>query len=177
MLQLLKLFGLMLGIGSLTFGGGYAIVGVLQNYLVDKLHWMTLSEFTSGLVIGQVTPGPLSTMVAYVGYKVWGVVGAIVATLGLLLPSFVSSIAIARVYDKIRHASWVPAITRGLSLAIVALLAGALATLIPKAIALPWLDPWTLLIAVATFIITGPWKKDPLLPFLGAAIIGALLYR
>lgn len=74
MLQLLKLFGLMFGIGSLTFGGGYAIVGVLQNYLVDKLHWMTLSEFTSGLVIGQVTPGPLSTMVAYVGYKVWGII-------------------------------------------------------------------------------------------------------
>jgi chromate transporter len=115
--------------------------------------------------------------VAYVGYKVWGVIGAIVATLGLLLPSFLSSIAIARVYDKIRHASWVPAITKGLSLAIVALLAGALATLIPKAISLPWVEPWTLLIAVATFIITGPWKKDPLLPFLGAAIIGALLYR
>jgi chromate transporter len=88
--------------------------------------------------------------VAYVGYKVWGVIGAIVATLGLLLPSFLSSIAIARVYDKIRHANWVPAITKGLSLAIVALLAGAL---------------------------TGPWKKDPLLPFLGAAIIGTLLYR
>lgn len=173
MMQLLKLFGLMFGIGSLTFGGGYAIVGVLQNYLVDKLHWMTLSEFTSGLVISQVTPGPLSTMVAYVGYKVWGLIGAIVATLGLLLPSFLCSVTIARVYEKVRNATWVPAITRGLSLAIVALLAGALTTLIPGAI----VDVWTILIAVATFIICGPWQKDPLLPFLGAAMIGALLYR
>lgn len=171
--QLIKLFGLMLGIGALTFGGGYAIVGVLQNYLVDKLHWLTLNEFTSGLVIGQVTPGPLSTMVAFVGFKIAGLIGALVATIGLLLPSFVCSVSIAKAYEKVRNAAWVPAVTKGLSLAIVALLAGALVSLIPGAI----IDVWTVLIAVVTFAICGPWKKDPLLPFLGAALIGALLYR
>jgi chromate transporter len=172
-LQLIKLFGLMFGVGALTFGGGYAIVGVLQNYLVDKLHWLTLNEFTSGLVIGQVTPGPLSTMVAYVGYKMAGVIGAAVASVGLLLPSFLSSVAIAKAYEKVRHAPWVPAVTKGLSLAIIALLAGALTSLAQQAI----VDVWTILIGVATFIICGPWKKDPLLPFIGAAIVGALLYR
>jgi chromate transporter len=173
MLQLLKFFGLMFGIGSLTFGGGYAIVGVLQNYLVDKLHWMTLSEFTSGLVIGQVTPGPLATMVAYLGYKMGGVSGAILGSIGLLLPSFIASVLIARAYDKFKSAPWVPAVTKGLSLAIVALLVGAIWSLVPKSL----FDPWTALIAAATFYICGPWKKDPLLPFVGAAVIGIFLYR
>jgi chromate transporter len=173
MLQLIKLFGLMFGIGALTFGGGYAIVGVLQNYLVDKLHWLTLNEFTSGLVIGQVTPGPLSTMVAFVGFKMAGVIGAAIATVGLLMPSFVCSVSIAKAYERVKQAKWVPAVTKGLSLAIVALLAGALVTLIPGAY-----QGWTsVLIALASFLVTGPWKKDPVWAFLGAAVIGALIYR
>lgn len=173
LLQLLKLFGLMFGIGALTFGGGYAIVGVLQAYLVDKLHWLTLNEFTSGLVVGQVTPGPLSTMVAYVGFKIAGVIGALIATLGLLLPSFISSITIARVYQQFKQAKWVQPAVKGISLAVVSLLAGALISLTKSAI----IDPWTVIIAVATFAICGPWKKDPLWPFIGAAVAGAILYR
>jgi chromate transporter len=171
--QLTKVFVLMFGIGSLTFGGGYAIVGVLQAYLVDKLQWMTLSEFTSGLIIGQVTPGPLSTMVAYLGFKMAGVTGAVIATLGLLLPSFISSVLIARAYDRFKEGAWVPAVTRGLSVAIVALLFGALWSLVPDSL----VDPWTVLIAAATFVVCGPWKKDPLLPFVGAALVGVLMYR
>lgn len=173
LLNLLKVFGLMLAIGSLTFGGGYAIVGVLQAYVVDKLHWMSLSEFNIGLVIGQVTPGPLSTMVAYLGYKLVGVIGAVVATIGLLLPSFVCSVSIAGVYNKVKNADWVPAVTKGLSLAIVALLAGALWGLAKSAI----FDPWTVIIAAVTFYFTGPKKKDPLVPFLVAAVVGMILYH
>lgn len=171
-LLLSKLFGLMFGIGALTFGGGYAIVGVLQAYLVDKLHWVTLSEFTSGLVVGQVTPGPLSTMVAYVGYKVGGLPGAILATLGLLLPSFLCSWAIARTYERVKQARWVQPAVKGISLAVVALLAGALLTLGKGAL----IDGWAVLIAVATFLVTGPWKKDPVLPFMAAAVVGVWLY-
>jgi chromate transporter len=171
----------MFGIGSLTFGGGYAIVGVLQNYLVGKLGWMTLNDFTTGLIIGQVTPGPLSTMVAFCGYKVGGIIGAILASIGLLMPSLLCSMAIAKVYEKVKNAPWVPAITKGLSLAIVALLAGALVSLIPGSLFKPgsalFLDPWAVLIAVATFYVCGPKKKDPLLPFAVAAVVGAFLYR
>ncbi|MGE5673507.1 MAG: chromate transporter [Mycobacterium leprae] len=170
---LLKVFGLMFGIGALTFGGGYAIVGVLQNYIVTKLHWLTMAEFNTGIVVGQVTPGPLSTMVAYLGYKLSGIPGSVVATVGLLLPSFICSLLIAKAYQKVKTASWVPAVTKGLSLAIVALLVGALVTLIPSSI----VDPWTILIGVATFFITGPWKKDPVWPFIGAAVVGIFLYR
>jgi chromate transporter len=171
--RLTKLFSLMFGIGGLTFGGGYAIVGVLQNYLVDKLHWLTVAQFNTGLVIGQLTPGPLSTMVAFVGYQVSGVTGAVVATVGLLLPSFLSSVAIAKTYDRFKEIDWVKYAVRGISLAVVALLAGAIVGLTKGAIT----NIWTGLIAVATFFITGPWKKDPIWTFLAAALIGAFLFR
>lgn len=173
MLQLLYLFGLMFGIGALTYGGGYAIVGVMQVYLVDKLHWLTLSEFTSGLVVGQVTPGPLSTMVAYAGYKVAGLSGSLLATLGLLLPSFIASVSIARAYQQVKQATWVQAAIKGVSLAVVALLGGAILTLGKDAL----IDPWTVLIAAATFYVTGPRKRDPLIPFIVAAILGIFIYR
>lgn len=180
MLQVLKLFGLMFGIGAMTFGGGYAIVGVLQSYLVDKLHWVTLNEFTSGIVVGQVTPGPLSTMVAYVGYKMSGVPGGIAASVGLLLAPFLFAILIARTYERFRQVTWVQAAVKGISLGVVALLAGALIPMIQGTILTKTglhIDPWALLIAAATFLVTGPFKKDPVWPFLGAAIAGILIYR
>lgn len=172
-MQIIQLFILMFGVGALTFGGGYAIVGVLQTYLVDKLHWITAAEFTSSLVVGQVTPGPLSTMVAYVGYKMSGLPGAVVATVGLLLPSFLCSWLIVKVYARIKDARWVKPTIKGISIAVIALLAGALVTLTRGAL----VDVWTVLIAVATFYFTGPKGKHPAWAFGAAAIAGALLYR
>lgn len=171
-MQLVSLFLLMLVVGSFTFGGGYAIVGVLQTYLVNRLHWLTLREFTSGLVIGQVTPGPLSTMVAFVGYKLHGLAGGIVATTGLLLPSFVASVAIARAFRQLQKYRRVRAAIQGVSLAVVALLLNALIALSVDAL----VDVGTVLIALATFVVTGIRKKDPLMPFAAAAVIGVLLY-
>jgi chromate transporter len=181
MALLAKLFGLMVVIGTFTFGGGYAIIGVLQSYMVDKLHWVTLNEFTSGIVIGQVTPGPLSTMVAFVGYKMVGVVGAIAASVGLLLVPFLSAIWVAQAYERFKQLAWVQAAVQGISLSVVALLVSALLSMARSTLfvggSLMHIDIWAVLIAAITFVICGPWKKDPVWPFVGAAVLGILLYR
>lgn len=78
-----------LAIGSFTFGGGYAMISALEQDFVARHAWLTPAEFSNGVAIGQLTPGPLMIMIAFMGYKSAGFWGALLGTIALFLPSFV----------------------------------------------------------------------------------------
>lgn len=90
-------------IGALTFGGGLTIIALIQEQAVDQYHWLTNQEFIDGLALGQFTPGPMIIVAAYVGYKVLGLGGAAIAAAAIFLPSFVITLPILPIYERVRN--------------------------------------------------------------------------
>lgn len=130
----LQLFLSFLQIGMFSFGGGYAAMPLIQNQVVDIHHWLSLSEFTDLVTISQMTPGPIAINSAtFVGIKIAGIPGAIVATLGCILPSCLIVTLIAYFYMKYRHLQSLENILNMLRPAVVALIAVAGLTIITSA--------------------------------------------
>lgn len=102
-MKLLHLFATMFLVGAFTFGGGYAIIPILKGELVDKLRWVTAKDFGYAIAVGQITPGPISILAAFLGWKIAGFPGAAVATVGLFLPAFLAVILVTRLYVKLKN--------------------------------------------------------------------------
>lgn len=116
---LLDLFLTFLKIGAFTFGGGYAMISVIENACVEKKQWITHDDMMNITVIAESTPGPVAINCAtFVGYKKKGVIGALVATLGVVLPSFVIIFLIAKVLDNFLEYRWIAAAFKGIKLAV-----------------------------------------------------------
>ncbi len=160
-------------VGALTVGGGLAMIAFIQARVVEQLHWLTAQEFIDGLALGQFTPGPILMVAAYVGYKVAGVAGAAVAAGAAFLPSFVMMLAILPAFDRVRTYTWTRAVLRGMSPAVIGLLAVSLTRLAPYAL----VDPLAVAIFVVTVAVLLIWRLGPLRLMLGGAVLGALRSR
>lgn len=114
-----------LAIGCLTFGGGYAMISALHQEFVTRQGWLTPQEFSNGVAVGQLTPGPLMIMIAFVGYKLAGFWGAVLGTVALFIPSACLVLILAPYYQKVRAAPAVQAALKGVNAAVVALLMSA----------------------------------------------------
>ena len=100
----LQLFWSFFQIGLFSIGGGYAAMPLIQNQVVDLHHWLTLSEFTDLITISQMTPGPIAINSAtFVGIRIGGVGGALVSTLGCILPSLIIVMTLAYFYTKYKN--------------------------------------------------------------------------
>jgi len=100
----LKLFWEFIKIGAFTFGGGYAMIPLIERGIVTKYHWLTMEQFTDLIAIAEMTPGPIAINSAtFVGYKVAKFWGAVVATMGVVLPSFLIIWAIASVFFQFQN--------------------------------------------------------------------------
>ena len=122
----LQLFLSFIQIGAFSFGGGYAAMPLIQNQVVDIHHWLSLLEFMDLVTISQMTPGPIAINSAtFVGTKIAGMPGAIVATLGCILPSCIIVTIIAYFYLKYRHLQSLQNVLNYLRPAVVALIATA----------------------------------------------------
>ena len=122
----LKLFWSFFQIGLFSFGGGYAAMPLIQNQVVDINGWLTMSEFADVITISQMTPGPIGINAAtFVGLRIGGIQGAIVATLGCVLPSCVIVLSLAYIYYKYRGLSVVQGVLIGLRPAVIAMIASA----------------------------------------------------
>lgn len=130
----IQLFLSFLQIGAFSFGGGYAAMPLIQSQIVDLHHWLDFSEFTDLITISQMTPGPIAiNSAAFVGIKIAGIPGAIVATIGCVLPSCILVTIIAYFYLKYRHLRFLQNILNYLRPAVVALIATAGLTIILSA--------------------------------------------
>lgn len=123
---LLDLFLSFLQIGLFSFGGGYAAIPLIQNQVIELHRWLSISEFTDLITISQMTPGPIAINSAtFVGMKIAGIPGALVATIGCILPSCVIVTSIAFLYLKYRHLKPLQDVLSTLRPAVIALIATA----------------------------------------------------
>jgi chromate transporter len=160
-----------LKVGAATFGGGISILGFVQEQVVNQAHWITAQEFLDGLALGQMTPGPIIMVAAYVGYKVVGVAGAALATVAIFLPSFVIMLSIMPVVDRVRGLAWVKAGIRGISPAVVGAISISLLRLAPHAAP----DAFAAGVLVLTLLALLAWRLPPLPSLLGGCLIGVLV--
>ena len=122
----LQLFISFLQIGMFSFGGGYAAMPLIQGQVVTLHHWLSMEEFTDLITISQMTPGPIAVNSAtFVGIKIAGIPGAIVATFGCILPSCVIVTLLAKLYLKYRNMGMLQGILGSLRPAVVAMIASA----------------------------------------------------
>lgn len=122
----LTLFFTMLKIGLFTFGGGYAMIALLENEFVTKRKWIEHEEFMDMVAIAESTPGPIAINAAtYIGYTRGKVLGSILCTLGVCIPSFLIIYAISLFFDQFLSIAWVAAAFRGVQVCVVFLILSA----------------------------------------------------
>ena len=122
----IQLFLTQLKIGAFTFGGGYAMISILEDEYVQRKKWLTHDEFMDVLVISESTPGPIAINSAtFIGYKVGKVLGSALATLGVVLPSFIIIYLISLFFDKFMTFTVVEAAFKGIQACVVYLILSA----------------------------------------------------
>ncbi len=130
---LIDLFLTFAKIGMFTFGGGYAMISLIENDCVEKKKWITHDEMMDMTVIAESTPGPVAINCAtYVGYKKGKLLGAIVSTIGMVLPSFIILFLISKYFDKFLEISWVANAFKGIKIAVGILIVDAAVKMLQK---------------------------------------------
>ncbi|MBR6523322.1 MAG: chromate transporter [Clostridia bacterium] len=130
---LMELFSIFAKIGLFTFGGGYAMISLIENNCVEKKKWITHDEMMNITVIAESTPGPIAINCAtYVGYKKAGLVGAIISTLGIVLPSFAVIYLISMVLNNFLEITLIANAFKGIKIAVGFLILDAAITMIKK---------------------------------------------
>jgi chromate transporter len=157
-----------LKVGAFTIGGGLTMIAFIQDQVVGQLGWLTPREFVDGLALGQLTPGPVLMIAAYVGYKLAGLAGAVVAAAAVFLPSFVIMLAILPVLDRVRQMAWMKAMMRGMSPAVIGVLAVSLVRLSPAAVP----DPLALMILIGTVAAMLAFRAGAFKLMIGGAALG-----
>ena len=179
---LLELFLSFLKIGLFSIGGGYAAMPLIQAQTVDIHHWLTLREFSDLVTIAEMTPGPIAVNGAtFVGIRIAGIPGAVIATIGCILPSCVIVSLLAYGYRRWRSLQAFEDVLAVLRPVIVALIAGAgirllLTALFPGGIALAEIDLIALLLFSFSMLLLRKWKKSPILVIFLSGGAGAALY-
>ncbi len=126
MKKYLKLFFVMLKIGLFTFGGGYAMIALLENEFIAKRKWINEEEFTDMVAIAESTPGPIAINSAtYIGYKMGGVLGSILCTVAICIPSFLIIYLISLFFNAFMEIQWVAAAFKGIQIGVIFLIFSA----------------------------------------------------
>jgi chromate transporter len=173
-------------VGLFGIGGGYATLPLIQDQVVTLHQWLTMKEFTDVITISQMTPGPIAINSAtFVGIRIAGVAGALVATLGCILPSCIIVMLVSHFYFKYQNLSLVRGILDGLRPAVVALIASAGISILLLALFnvetflrnMPAVDVKALVIFAVSLFILRKWKADPIYVMLGTAAAGIVVYK
>jgi chromate transporter len=180
----LQLFLVYLKIGLFNFGGGYAMLSLIQDETVDRRRWITMQEFTDIVAISQATPGPIGINSAtYVGYAAAlnagyppqiAVLGSCTATLAVCLPSFVLVLAVSHCFTRFRKNRFTEAAFLGLRPAATGLIAAAALLLMNGD---NFTGLYSFLIFGATFLLVWKFKLHPVTAILLAGLAGLLIYR
>ncbi len=169
---LLKLFAAFARVGVLTFGGGYAMIPMLEREIVDRHRWATSEELMDYYAVGQCTPGVIAVNTAtFIGYKTAGNIGGVVATLGVLFPSFVIISVIAGVLQNFADIPAVKSAFAGIRVCVCVLIFNAVLKLWKSAVH----DVWGGVIFAAVLGLTLFTPLSPIVFVLAAALAGVLI--
>ncbi|MBP3454573.1 MAG: chromate transporter [Clostridia bacterium] len=165
---LFDLFRAFFTIGALTFGGGYAMLPMLEREIVNKHKWATSEELLNYFAIGQCTPGIIAVNTAtFVGYKVKGVIGGIVATLGVVTPSMVIITIIALVLENFMDIVWVQNAFAGIRVAVCALITVSVVKLFKSNVK----QHWHIALAIIAFVVVALLKLSPVYVVVACAVL------
>lgn len=165
-----RLFLTFLKIGSVLYGGGYVLLAFLRADLVARYGWLTDQQLIDAVAIGQLTPGPLFTTATFVGYVLAGVPGALLATLGIFLPSFIFVAISNPLIPRMRNSPWIGSLLDGVNVASLALMAAVTWQLGRASL----IDPLTLVIALVSLALLVRYKINSTWLIAGGALIGML---
>ena len=174
----LQLFYTFFKIGLFGFGGGYAMLSMIQGEVVTRYGWVSSQEFTDIVAISQMTPGPIGINAAtYVGFTSTGsVVGSVIATFAVVLPSFILMLTISKFFLKYQKHPGVESIFSGLRPAASA----ALVLMNVENFGSPTTDTYSFVISIIIFLVafigTRKYKANPILMIIACGIAGLLLY-
>ena len=165
---LLRLSWVFLKIGTFTFGGGMVIIPLVENEVVVKYGWLTKAEFIDAVTLGQITPGPVIISATFIGYKACGILGAIVSTLSVILPSFVMICLATAAIKKFRENKILTNFLRGARVAVIGMIFDAGVSIGRSSL----VDIKTVLIVALSIICLFKYKVNPIWILLGAGIVG-----
>jgi chromate transporter len=165
-----RLFLIFAKVGAVLYGSGYVLLAFLHGDLVQRLGWLSEQQLLDAVAIGQFTPGPVFTTATFVGYVLAGVPGAVVATIGIFLPSFIFVAGINRIVPAIRRSRYAGAVLDGVNAAALGLMAGVTVQLASAAL----VDVVTVLLAAAAAILLFRYRVNSAWLVLGGAVVGLL---
>ena len=184
----LQLFYTFFKIGLFGFGGGYAMISMIQGQVVTQYHWMTMQEFTDVVAISQMTPGPIGINSAtYVGYSAVvnagyshavGILGSTIATVSVVLPSFILMVLISKFFLKYQKHPIIASVFEGLRPGVVGLLAAAALVLMNRENfgTYNWQILTSIILFAGTFIASYRYKVNPILLIVICGIIGYVTF-
>ncbi len=164
-----------LKVGSILFGSGYVLIAFLQEELVDKYVWLTQQQLLDAIAIGQLTPGPVLSTSTFIGYVILGTPGAIVATIGIFLPSFCFVFALNPLIPKMRNSKITSAFLDAVNTSALALMAVVVLRLAQSTIVQPSFNLIYLTLAVVASILVIKFKVNPVWLVLGGGLFSWIL--
>lgn len=169
-----QLFIAFFKIGLFGFGGGYAILSLIQSEIY-RYGWMTPQEFTDMVAISQMTPGPIGINAAtYVGYTSTGsILGAICATFAIILPSLIIMLLLCNIYFRMKENRYAEAVMRGLRYIVIGLIAAAALQLMTTD---NFIDLWSYMLFFFVFLSTVIFRLHPILLICLSGIAGLVIY-
>lgn len=176
--SLLELFLTFFKIGAFTFGGGYAMISIIEHSCVEEKKWITHDEMMNITVIAESTPGPIAINCAtYVGYKQRGLIGAAATTVGVVLPSFIIILVISAFLDRFLEITWVANAFRGIKIAVGILVVDAAVKMIKKMPKLPL--QWGIMICACAAMLLAEFmavKLSTIVLMLAAAFVSLAVF-
>jgi chromate transporter len=165
------LFLTFLKIGSVLYGSGYVLLAFLRNDFVLRLGWLTDQQLIDAVAIGQVTPGPLFTAATFIGYILGGTSGALLATLGIFLPSFIFVAISNPLIPKIRNSAWMSSLLDGVNASSLGLMAAVTVQLASSSLT----DFYTVILAIISLVLLIRYKVNSTWLIAGGAIAGFVI--
>ncbi len=160
-------------VGAVTFGGGYAMIPILEREIVKKKNWVTEEELLDYYAISQCTPGVIAVNAAtFVGYKKGGVLGAIIATLGVITPSIIIITIIANMLSIFSDNKYVESAFKGISVAVCALVLTTVVGLIKKNVK----NIFSVIIALGAFVAIGILQLSPIIVVISVLLASLLRF-
>jgi chromate transporter len=169
--SLTTLFLTFLKIGAVLYGSGYVLLAFLRNDFVERLGWLTDQQLLDAVAVGQFTPGPVFTTATFVGYVVAGVPGAVLATLGIFLPSFFFVALLHPLVPRLRRSPWTAALLDGVNVAAIGLMGAVAWQLGRDAI----VDPLTAVLAITAAGLLIRFRVNSAWLVLGGGAVGLLV--
>jgi chromate transporter len=171
--ELMQMGSRFLRIGALVFGSGYAMLPFIQDTVVNQFHWLTNQQFAVALALSLITPGPVTIIGTFIGYKVAGVVGALVGMVNMYFPAWAMTTIVAAPYAKAGQVGYVKQVIGG----IVAAFIGTLVIVLIKLAGDTLVDIPTISMAAAAFVVQRFIKIDTVWIISGGALVSLLLFR